>query len=305
MGDEGGQVLLHFLVSATGLGLTMWWNGGQCGGMENFVEKQRTMWRNGEESERTEDGEGGEQRTAGLGEIVGEGGRLVLHLLVYVLWALTHAAWNALMHALWGNTSCRPHVLHAIAVARKPRPNAWEDEYIRSQLRGAARVKLRTDDPSVISIVGSDVTFHLRGYLIQSDRSRVKYDQTTANRTAFEYGRATGDCVGVLSWDRFLFLSDLLDRLGIECRELPRHRELLQLRDRLHRLDAGPDTLPPSVHVAGDHSGWLRIFHRDGRGERALQQLTEHLKTGGFSRYEGGEGRVLAASLGPTRRSAH
>ena len=60
------------------------------------------------------------------------------------------------------------------------------------------------------------MTFHLRGYLIQSDRSRVKYDQATKDRTAFEYGRETGDCVGVLSWDRFLFLSDLLDRLGIE-----------------------------------------------------------------------------------------
>ena len=46
-------------------------------------------------------------------------GRLVLLLLVCVMWALTHAAWNALMHALWGNTSCRPHEPYTTAVDRR------------------------------------------------------------------------------------------------------------------------------------------------------------------------------------------
>lgn len=29
----------------------------------------------------------------------------ILRLVVCTVWSLTHAAWNALMHALWGNTS--------------------------------------------------------------------------------------------------------------------------------------------------------------------------------------------------------
>ena len=76
-------------------------------------------------------------------------------------------------HLVPALAACTVHVPYAIAVARKPRPNAWEDEYIRNQLRGTVlrgvklRVKLRTDNLSVISRVSVNlVPLLLTGVLL-------------------------------------------------------------------------------------------------------------------------------------------
>jgi hypothetical protein len=203
--------------------------------------------------------------------------------------AVVAAGWQRYMHIVYGNTSGLDHAARSVAAARLPAPNYQEDNFVTKRISSAYNraVQLDTADLSVITIVNSrDVTFPLRGYLVQSDRSRVRYDAATRERTAFVFSdRVTS---GTLTWDRFLYLESLLARLGISCPGLQLHRPMLEMRDRLHEGGA-----PDLVVEADGGMVWLTSLE-----DPTLQLLEPELQRLGFSRRERGSGRAYAANLG-------
>ena len=128
-----------------------------------------------------------------------------------------------------GMQSAHPdHTSAHVAAARLPPPDHQEYRFVSNRIMRVydRTVRLDTTDPSVIAIINSrDITFHLRGYLVQSDRSRVQYDAATRERTVFEFHERHTS--GPLTWDRFLYLDSLLGRFRIHCPELQTHRAVL------------------------------------------------------------------------------
>ena len=184
---------------------------------------------------------------------------------------------------LRGGTS---HVSYGIASTRVPLANSAEDAFINKSIARAYNrvVQLDTSNLGMITIVNTrDITFHLRGYLVQSDRSRVRFDEATRQRTAFEFSdRIT---TGPLTWDRYLFLESLLNRLGIHCAALSQHRRVLEVRDQLQQ-----QCVERLVAEASEGMLWLAT---DDEGKRAATVLEVHLQQLGFSRRERGDGRAL------------
>jgi hypothetical protein len=188
-----------------------------------------------------------------------------------------------------GMQSAHPdHTSAHVAAARLPPPHHQEDRFVSNRIMRAydRTVRLDTTDLSVITIINSrDITFHLRGYLVQSDRSRVRYDAATRERTVFEFCERTTS--GALTWDRFLYLDSLLGRLSISCPDLQEYRPVLEMRDRLHARGR------PHLTVAADGDTlWLSSL-----SDPTLRPLQPELLRLGFSLRERGSGRCYAANL--------
>ena len=190
-----------------------------------------------------------------------------------------------------GMQSAHPdHTSAHVAAARLPPPHHQEDRFVSNRIMRAydRTVRLDTTDLSVITIINSrDITFHLRGYLVQSDRSRVRYDAATRERTVFEFCERTTS--GALTWDRFLYLDSLLGRLSISCPDLQEYRPVLEMRDRLHARGR------PHLTVAADGGTlWLSSL-----SDPTLRPLQPELLRLGFSLRERGSGRsTLPISAG-------
>ena len=188
-----------------------------------------------------------------------------------------------------GMQSAHPdHTSAHVAAARLPPPDHQEDSFVSNRIMRVydRTVRLDTSDLSVITIINSrDITFHLRGYLVQSDRSRVRYDAATRERTVFEFCERTTS--GALTWDRFLYLDSLLGRLSISCPDLQEYRPVLEMRDRLHARGR------PHLTVAADGDTlWLSSL-----SDPTLRPLQPELLRLGFSLRERGSGRCYAANL--------
>ena len=107
-----------------------------------------------------------------------------------------------------------------------PPPVVTEDTYIRRQLQSSRSPRLAiTADTTAICVTSDPVVSKaLRGYLVQSERSRVRYDAATRKRTCFSFEGA--QLRGPLTWDRILFLEAVCARTGIAV-DLSRHRAAL------------------------------------------------------------------------------
>ena len=104
-------------------------------------------------------------------------------------------------------------------------------EFIQRRLPKVAEVSLKTTDLSVIAIITPEPRrdlppARLPGAVDDEQLSKVQYGAEMRERTCFTFD---GTCSrGELTWDRFLFVQSLFQRLNIRCQQL----QTLQARSR-------------------------------------------------------------------------
>jgi hypothetical protein len=130
----------------------------------------------------------------------------------------------------------------AAALARVPPADQREDWYIQRQLQNCRtpRLTLTADTSAIHIITDPTITNAMRGYLVQSAASRVRYSEEQRARTSFEF--AGSHLTGELTWDRLVFVEQLCQRLGVSV-DTSRHRTALGNPSR--PLTSPPPPSPP------------------------------------------------------------